>query len=140
MTPRRNISSGTVWEDKAGYSRAVRIGSLVFVSGTTATDDSGNLVGPGDPYAQTVFIIQKIERALHAAGASLRDVVRTRIFVTDARRWEPVAQAHAEFFHDVRPANTLVEISALIGDGYLVEMEADAVVQDVVQDVGQDAS
>jgi enamine deaminase RidA (YjgF/YER057c/UK114 family) len=130
MGQRQNISSGTVWEDLAGYSRAVRVGSLVFVSGTTATDANGHIVGENDPYAQTVFIIQKIERALHEAGASLRDVGRTRIFVTDASRWEPVAKAHAEFFRDIRPANTLVEVSALIGEGYLVEMEADAVIQD----------
>ena len=130
MGQRRNISSGTVWEDIAGYSRAVRVGSLVFVSGTTATDANGEMVGRNDPYAQTVFIIQKIERALHEAGARLQDVVRTRIFVADANQWEAVARAHAEFFHDIRPANTLVEISAPVGEGYLVEMEADAVIQD----------
>lgn len=132
MTQRQNISSGTVWESLAGYSRAVRIGSQVFVSGTTATDEHGQLVGPGDAHAQTVFIIQKIERALQAAGASLRDVVRTRIFVTDRERWQEVAQAHALFFAEIRPANTLVEVSALIGDGYLVEIEADAVIREGV--------
>lgn len=126
---RQNISSGTVWEDLAGYSRAVKVGNMVFVSGTTATDGDGNVVGPNDAYAQTVFIIQKIERSLHEAGASLQNVVRTRIFVTDASRWQEVAKAHAEFFGDIRPANTLVEISALIGEEYLVEMEADAVLQ-----------
>jgi enamine deaminase RidA (YjgF/YER057c/UK114 family) len=130
MAQRQNISSGTVWEDIAGYSRAVRIDNLIFVSGTTATDANGEIVGQDDPHAQTVFIIQKIERALHEAGASLHDVVRTRIFVTDVRRWEPVARAHAEFFRDIRPANTMVEVSALIGEGYLVEMEVDAVIQD----------
>jgi enamine deaminase RidA (YjgF/YER057c/UK114 family) len=100
----------------------------VFVSGTTATDDDGNLVGPDDVYAQAAFIIQKIERALTEAGASLADVVRTRIYLTDATRWQEASRAHAEFFGEIRPANTLVEISALIGEGYLVEIEADAII------------
>jgi enamine deaminase RidA (YjgF/YER057c/UK114 family) len=130
MTERQNISSGTIWEDLAGYSRAVRIGELVFVSGTTATDSDGELVGAGDPYAQTVFVIRKIERALHAAGAGLDDVVRTRVFLADVTQWEEVSRAHAEFFGSIRPANTMLQIAALIGDGYLVEMEADAVIKD----------
>lgn len=129
MSQRQNITSGTTWEAIAGYSRAVRLGNSVHVSGTTATDENGDVVGLDDPYAQTVYIIQKIGRALKQAGATLEDVVRTRIYVTDASRWEPVARAHGEFFKDIRPANTLVEVSALIGDGYLVEMEADAVIQ-----------
>lgn len=129
MSQRQNISSGTVWETLAGYSRAVRMGELIAVSGTTATDDNGHVVGQGDPYAQTAFILRKIERALREAGASLEDVVRTRIFVTNVAQWEAVARAHAEFFGEIRPANTLVEVSALIGEGYLVEIEADAVRQ-----------
>lgn len=129
MSQRQNISSGTVWETLAGYSRAVRMGELIAVSGTTATDENGHIVGQGDPYAQTAFILRKIERALHEAGASLEDVVRTRIFVTDVAQWEAVARAHAEVFGEIRPANTLVEVSALIGEGYLVEIEADAVRQ-----------
>ncbi|MCA0453176.1 MAG: RidA family protein [Chloroflexi bacterium] len=128
MTNRQNISSGTSWEAIAGFSRAVRIGNVVHVSGTTATDDDGNIVGLGDPFAQTTYIIRKIERALNQAGASLTDVIRTRIYVTDASQWEAVARAHGEIFGSIRPANTLVEVSALIGEGYLVEMEADAVI------------
>ena len=128
MTERQNISSGTSWESIAGYSRAVRIGNIVHVSGTTATDENGNVVGLNDPYAQTGYIIRKIERALNQAGAALTDVIRTRIYVTDANQWEAVARAHGEFFSQIRPANTLVEVSALIGDGYLVEIEAEAVI------------
>lgn len=128
MSDRQNISSGTSWEAIAGYSRAVRIGNVVHVSGTTATDENGNVVGLNDPHAQTTYIIRKIERALNQAGASLSDVIRTRIYVTDAGHWEPVARAHGEFFSQIRPANTLVEVSSLIGDGYLVEMEAEAVI------------
>lgn len=128
MVDRQNISSGTSWEAIAGFSRAVRIGNVVHVSGTTATDENGDIVGLGDPYAQTIYIIRKIERALHQGGASLSDVIRTRIYVTDASRWEAVARAHGEIFSSIRPANTLVEVSALIGDGYLVEMEAEAVI------------
>lgn len=130
MTKRQNIASGTKWEDIAGYSRAVRIGNVVAVSGTTATNDQGEIVGKGSAYEQTVFIIQKIERALHQAGATLDDVIRTRVYVTNVNLWQDVARAHAEFFGSIRPANTLIGISALIGDGYLVEIEADAIIQD----------
>lgn len=125
---RQNISTGTIWESLAGYSRAVRVGNVVHVSGTTATNDAGELVGPDDVHAQTVFIIQKIERSLIQAGATLKDVVRTRIYLTDKTHWEEASRAHAEFFGDIRPANTLIEVSGLIGDGYLVEMEAEAII------------
>lgn len=128
MTWRQNIPSGTKWEAVVGYSRAVRVGDQVFISGTTATDEQGRVVGAGDPYAQAVYIFQKIERALQQAGASLQDVVRTRIYVTDVRHWEAVGRAHGEIFAQIRPANTLVEVSALVGDAYLVEIEADAVI------------
>ncbi|MBN2470106.1 MAG: RidA family protein [Anaerolineae bacterium] len=127
---RHNISSGTVWEDTAGYSRAVRIGNQVWVSGTTATDETGALVGPGDVYAQARYALRKIERALGAAGGSLNDVVRTRIYITDITRWEEAARAHGELFSAIRPANTLVEVSALVGEGYLVEIEADALLRE----------
>lgn len=129
MGQRQNIDSGTRWEAMAGYSRAVRIGNTIWVSGTTATDPQGNVVGPGDARAQALYIFEKIGRALHEAGASLSDVVRTRIFITDIRQWEAVAQAHGEVFGAIRPANTLVQVSALVGEEYLVEIEADAVVQ-----------
>ncbi len=129
MSQRQNINSGTRWEAMAGYSRAVRIGNSIWVSGTTATDPQGSVVGLGDPRAQTLYIFEKIGRALHEAGAALSDVVRTRIFITDIHHWEAVAQAHGEVFGSIRPANTLVQVSALVGEEYLVEIEADAVVQ-----------
>jgi enamine deaminase RidA (YjgF/YER057c/UK114 family) len=125
---RRRISSGSVWEERVGFSRAYRVGNWVFVSGTTATDQGGNVIGPNDVYAQSVAIIEKIAQALSEAGASLADVVRTRVYVTNADDWETVGRAHARFFGAVRPANTLVEVSRLVGDGYLVEMEADALI------------
>lgn len=128
MAERQTYSSGTKWEAMAGYSRAIRTGNWVHVSGTTATDDNGQLVGPDDPYAQTIFIIRKIEKALNALGASLEEVARTRIYITDISRWEPVTRAHGEIFSEIRPANTLIQIAGLVGEGYLVEMEADAII------------
>jgi enamine deaminase RidA (YjgF/YER057c/UK114 family) len=125
---RQNISSGTVWEGIAGYSRAVRIGNIVAVSGTTATDDDGQVVGVGDIYAQTLFCIRKIERALQQAGASLEDVIRTRVYLVRMEDWQGAAKAHSECFDHIRPVNTMLQIAALIGDGYLVEVEADAVI------------
>lgn len=125
---RQRISSGTHWEQLAGYSRALRVGNRVFVAGTTATDADGNLVGGDDIAAQTAFIFEKIERALHEAGATLEDVVRTRIFIVDKTQWEPVAREHGRIFGEIRPVNTLVAISGLIGEGYLVEIEADAII------------
>jgi enamine deaminase RidA (YjgF/YER057c/UK114 family) len=126
---RRNISTGSPWERIAGYSRAVRMGPFVCVSGTTAFDQDGNLVGEGDPYAQTVHILNTIEAALNEAGAAITDVVRTRVYVANFDDWREVSRAHAERFADIRPANTLIQAGALV-EGRLVEIEADAIVNE----------
>ncbi|MDG6998319.1 MAG: RidA family protein [Nitrososphaerota archaeon] len=125
---RLNVSSGTPWELSVGYSRAVRAGQFVFVAGTTAADTEGNVVGLGDAYAQTMYILRKIEDALKKAGATLKDVTRTRIFVTNISDWEQIGKAHGEFFKDVKPAATMVEVKSLMRKEMLVEIEVDALI------------
>jgi enamine deaminase RidA (YjgF/YER057c/UK114 family) len=130
MSKRLNISSGVKWEDIIGYSRAVKIGNVIEVAGTTALNEEGNLVGPNDPYEQTRFIIAKIEKVLISAGSTLADIVRTRIFTTDISRWEEIGKAHGEFFREIKPASTMVEVSSLINSGMLVEIEATVIIQE----------
>ncbi len=130
MIQRQNISSGSTWEPIIGYSRAVRMGNVVHVSGTTASGADGNLVGLGDPYAQTVQVLKNIQAALAQAGATAQDVVRTRIYLTNMDQWQEIAKAHGEVFGEIRPATVILEVSRLISPEMLVEIEAEAIVAD----------
>ena len=136
MQDRLRISSGSPWEAIVGYSRAVRAGAVVEVAGTTAVDEDGAVVAPGDPYAQTQYALARIERALIAAGARMEDVIRTRIYVTDISRWEEVGRAHGERFREICPAATMVEVKALIHPDLVVEIEATAIAETAQNDRG----
>jgi reactive intermediate/imine deaminase len=125
---RQNFATVSKWEPIVGYSRAVRMGDMIFVTGTTATNEQGEVIGEGDAYTQTKQVLANIARVLNRAGASMKDVVRTRMFVTDIAQWETIGRAHAEYFRDIRPATTMVEVSKLIDPRMLVEIEADAVI------------
>lgn len=125
---RYNYSSGAPWEDKVGYSRAVKVGNIIEVTGTVALNELNQVVGVGDAYAQTRFILEKIGKVLESAGSGVKDIVRTRMFVTDISRWEEYGRAHGEVFHDIKPCTTMVEVKALIGPEYLVEIEATAII------------
>lgn len=125
---RININSGTRWENEVGYSRAVKVGNMVYVSGTTAVNEQGNVIGLGNAYEQTKFILEKMEKALNKAGSNLEDVVRTRIYVVDISIWDEVGRAHGEVFGNIKPASTLVEVSSLIEPDLLVEIEVDAII------------
>ncbi len=133
---RTNYSSGAKWEDIVGYSRAVKVGNTIEVTGTVAVDENNNLIGGNDAYEQTKFIIQKIEKVLQKAGSSLKDVVRTRMFVTDISRWEEYGKAHGEFFKDIKPCTTMLEISKLIAPEYLIEIEATAIINTETRKAG----
>ena len=125
---RTNYSSGSKWEDIVGYSRAVKVGNTIEVTGTVAAGENGIVVGKGDPYIQTKYIYQKIEKVLQQAGATMKDVVRVRMFVTDISQWQEYGKAHSEFFKDIKPCNTMVEVSALIEPDYMIEIEATAII------------
>ncbi|MHB8567766.1 MAG: RidA family protein [Nitrososphaerales archaeon] len=130
MNERINVSSGSPWESKLGYSRLVKVGRLVFVAGTTASDDEGKVIGVGDPYAQTKYIFEKIKKSLSEVGSNFSDIVRVRMFTTDIGRWEEIGKAHADCFSDIKPAATIVQVSKLISSEMMVEIEVDAVLRE----------